>query len=226
MQIDQLIRSKRKTVALIVENDGRLVVRAPQHLSLQQIRGMVDLKAGWIKKKRDQLQVMRATNPLFAPKHYEPGEQFVFLGKFYPLKIVSNSRPLLQFSEEYFLLAQKALPRAKQVFVDWYREQARKICTQRAAEFVPCIGVYYDRIRISSARTRWGSCSSRGTLSFTWRLVLTPLEIIDYVIVHELAHLHQPNHSSKFWAIVEQTLPDFKRRRAWLKKNGRQIQFF
>jgi predicted metal-dependent hydrolase len=82
-------------------------------------------------------------------------------------------------------------------------------------------GLRYEKIRITSAQTRWGSCSPKGTLSFTWRLVMAPLEVIDYVVIHELAHLRVKNHSKTFWAEVESMLPDYTRHVAWLRKNGK-----
>src|SRR5512145_2826399 len=223
IQIDQLVRSKRKSVALIVESDGRLIVRAPLHLSLAQIQSLVDSKAAWVQQKRAQLKDVRARNVSPVPTRYVVGEAFSFLGEQYPLAVIPGERPRLCLSKGKFLLTQAALPQAEQIFTAWYREQARRICSQRAAELAQEMGLSFACIRISSARTRWGSCSSRGTLSFTWRLVLAPAEIVDYVVVHELAHLRQPNHSPHFWAIVAEFIPDYKQRRAWLKKHGASL---
>ena len=91
---------------------------------------------------------------------------------------------------------------------------------ERVAFFARSQDVKPGKLCISSARTRWGSCSAKGTLSFTWRLVMAPLDIIDYVVVHELCHLKEMNHSRAFWERVETILPDYKRRRKWLKENG------
>jgi len=218
MQIDHLIRTKRKTVGLIVERDGRLVVRAPKRLPLSEIQRIVDTKSDWIEQKR--LQFAKSRLPV---KQYVEGEGFRYLGKEYLLRFTTKSRPKLQLSASYFWLSRSALPQAEKVFREWYRTQARKICTQRASEMSRELDVSFQRIRISSARTRWGSCSSRGTLSFTWRLVMAPLEIIDYVVLHELAHLREPNHSKRFWAIVEQYMPDYKQRRTWLKQHSIEL---
>jgi predicted metal-dependent hydrolase len=221
MQIDQLIRSKRKTIALIIERDGRLTVRAPLRLALRDIQKWVDTKSDWIEQKRALVKVSQPVLP--PPKRYAEGEAFLYLGQHYPLTLVASARPALRLADGRFLLAQAALLQAEAVFSAWYREQARRVCSERAAFYAARMGVGYEQIRISSARTRWGSCSSRGTISFTWRLVLAPLEIVDYVVVHELAHRREPNHSSRFWAIVEQFMPDYKKRRDWLKKNAAQL---
>ena len=103
----------------------------------------------------------------------------------------------------------------------FYRRAARKKITERTAWYAKIMGVTYGRISIRAAKTRWGSCSGEGNLNFHWKLILMPPEILDYVVVHELAHRKQMNHSPLFWAEVEKVLPDYKARRAWLKENGR-----
>lgn len=101
-----------------------------------------------------------------------------------------------------------------------YRKRAKERLMERAAYFAGIMHVTYGTLRLSSARTRWGSCSARGNLNFHWKLILMPPEILDYVVVHELAHRKQMNHSKLFWAEVERILPDYERRRRWLKENG------
>ncbi len=95
---------------------------------------------------------------------------------------------------------------------------------QQVSYYATKHGFEFKKIRISSARTRWGSCSTLGTLSFTWRLVLAPLDVLDYVVVHELCHLSELNHSKKYWGLVEEILPDYKARRTWLKENGGRLK--
>ena len=123
-----------------------------------------------------------------------------------------------------FKLTEVAQPKAESVFTAWYRTQARMVLTERVKFFARKYGFKVGKIRISSARTRWGSCSAKETLSFTWRLVMAPLDVIDYVVVHELCHLRELNHSKAFWARVEKILPDYKKRRRWLKDNGSKLR--
>lgn len=99
-------------------------------------------------------------------------------------------------------------------------EKARARIAERAAYYAPILGVTYGRITIRDQKTRWGSCSGRGNLNFTWKLILTPSEVLDYVVVHELCHRLEMNHSERFWNHVRSVLPDYQERRAWLKKNG------
>jgi predicted metal-dependent hydrolase len=117
----------------------------------------------------------------------------------------------------------KALPKAPELLAAWYKDQARLILPERTNYFAHQFGLKVRSIRITSARTRWGSCSRLNALSFTWRLVMAPLEIIDYIVVHELAHIAEKNHSRAFWSQVERMLPDYHYRRKWLKNNGRLL---
>ena len=106
------------------------------------------------------------------------------------------------------------------------RIAAREIVSALAEEEAGRIGVTFERIRIGGQRTIWGSCSARGTLSFNWRLVLAPLEVLDYVVVHELCHLRVPNHSRRFWALVEQQRPRWRDQRDWLRSHGPELLAF
>ena len=100
------------------------------------------------------------------------------------------------------------------------RERAKSVLTQRTAYFARQIGVTYGRITVRDQKTRWGSCSQTGNLNFNFRLILAPLEVLDYVVVHELCHRRQMNHSTQFWQEVAQVLPDYRKRKAWLTENG------
>jgi predicted metal-dependent hydrolase len=218
IQIDKLVRSKRKTLALIVETDGTLTVRAPLRMKEADIRGFVEAKRDWIKRKQDKAR--KVASP---PRQYVDGETFWYLGEELPLRIVPKGKPALVM-DGAFSLTESARSKAETVFTNWYRAQARNVLTERVEFFAQKHGFKIGKIRISSARTRWGSCSSKDTLSFTWRLVMAPPDVIDYVVVHELCHLKEMNHSKAFWARVEAIIPDYKDRRKWLKDNGGKLR--
>lgn len=218
VMIDRIIRSKRRTIALVVETDGSVTVRAPLRASDRLILQFVEKHAGWVEKKNAE---MRAVVP-FSPKQYLPGESFLYLGQAYPLEIVKDQKRKLVL-EDGFRLADSVQTAAEMVFQDWYRQQASRMIRARVAFFAERHQFNYKKIRISSARTRWGSCSSKGTLSFSWRLILTPPEVIDYVVVHELAHTVHHNHSKRFWKLVEKLLPDYRERQKRLKQFGQLV---
>lgn len=213
------VRSSRKTIGIYLSSDGQHIeVRAPRRLSAAEIRAFVESKTDWINKKQAEL---RARPPKLVD--FLPGEQYFYLGKLYPLVLSDRRGPTLVFDGMCFSLSKYALPRAREVFTNWYRQQARSLLTARTAALAALYDLAYAKIRISSARTRWGSCGHNATLSFSWRLIMAPPDSIDYVIVHELAHLVHKNHSSRFWAQVAAMQPDYARRKIWLKEHGPQI---
>jgi predicted metal-dependent hydrolase len=224
--IDEIIRSKRKTIALIVQRDGKVVVRAPARVSRRQILAFVQNKSAWLDKT---LEKMRKNPAAPAGCHFEEGELFWFLGRKIPLRLVAHQKAALLldqcFQDHCFKLKVDQQPQARLHFENWYKSQARRLLTERTAFYSQKFGFSYKKINITSARTRWGSCSTRGSISYTWRLVLAPLDVIDYVILHELTHTRAPNHSQKFWSLLEAVLPDYRLRRAWLKKNGEALRF-
>jgi predicted metal-dependent hydrolase len=215
VQITRLIRSKRRTVALIVERDGSVTVRAPMKMSAKTIEEFVTKHEKWVEKK---LEEVKAIVPEQVPQ-FQAGERFLFLGQSYLLEIVKNTSKNLTLDSS-FKLAESEKENTETHFRNWYRKQAGKIIGERVIHFSKQYQINVGKIRITSARTRWGSCSSKGTLSFSWRLVLTPPEVIDYVVVHELAHTIHYNHSQLFWKLVEQWMPDYKERRKKLKLYG------
>jgi predicted metal-dependent hydrolase len=217
--IHRLIRSRRRSLALIVERDGSLTVRAPQHLSQAEIDHFVDRKSDWIARK--QAQVAREAPP---ERRYEEGETFPYLGVEHPLRLVSRRKPALALEDGCFTLDRARVAEGQALFTEWYRRAARRHLEERVKHFSQLHGFRVGKLRISSARTRWGSCSKKGTLSFTWRLVMAPPEVVDYVVVHELCHLRELNHSKAFWALVASILPDYKVQRTWLKRHGERLR--
>lgn len=213
---DEIIRTKRRTMALIIERNGRLVVRAPLRAKEERINEFVEQKAKWILKKQEQVKTYY---PPFVSKEYVNGEGFWYLGNIYKLQVGDVRKPLLYLNGN-FQLSRTAIDKAPLVFERWYKDRAQKIISQRVKWYSAKHGYSYNQVKITSARTRWGSCSERGTLSFSWRLVMAPIPVIDYVVVHELVHLHVKNHSKKFWARVGVIMPDYQQRIEWLEKHG------
>ncbi len=220
VRIDHLIRSGRKSISLEINRDGTLTVRAPRFVSQAEIQQLVDAKSSWINKKQHIALKQRQEA---APKQFVEGEQFYYLGRLYTLEIVTDQDQSLVLKDS-FLLAAAAQENAGQVFESWYRRQARQVIGERAPVLAEEHGFEYSRVRITSAKTRWGSCGTNQALNFPWRLVMAPAEVIDYVIIHELVHLRIKNHSKRYWQSVSQLMPGYKERKAWLKVNGHRLQ--
>ena len=218
IQIDKLIRSKRKTIAIIIERDGSLIVRAPMRAAPVLIEQFIQQKVDWIIRTREKL---KSIEPISAIR-YVDGETFLFLGSSFDLKLVGPQRPSLQF-DTGFTFSLAAQKNGTQFFTRWYKERAYEVISKRVQEHAKQYGFVPKQVKITSAKTRWGSCSPNGTLNFTWRLVMAPLDVIDYVVVHELAHLRVKNHSSNFWKVVESIDPEYRKKRKWLRENGEKL---
>jgi predicted metal-dependent hydrolase len=217
--IGKIIRSHRRTIALEVTPDATLIVRAPHRVSHTSIEEMIQQKSTWILRKLDEMKKRPAS-----PCHeYAEGETFLFLGRSYPLQIVENGNTIIERGDRLHVSA-TLLPDIRNQIKRWYIEEARKEIPSRCMWFSMKTGHIPTSIRITDARQRWGSCTHKGGLNFSWRLIQAPMEIVDYVVVHELVHISQPDHSKKFWNKVQEILPDYERRRKWLRENERLLK--
>jgi predicted metal-dependent hydrolase len=146
----------------------------------------------------------------------------LFRGREYPVRVVADGNPRSRVrleNEEAIVLIPKATPRDVRKAVElWCREEASIVIRQSVWRLSRRMGLKFNSIMIRNQRTRWGSCSSRGNLSFNVKLATAPQEVIDYVVLHELMHLKEPNHSKKFWSLVEAECPEYRRHRLWLKQ--------
>ena len=212
-------RHRRRTIAISIERDGRVVVRAPAKTARDALHQFVQEKRPWIKKKLLQIRQERTDTH---PRAFVSGETFFYLGDRYPLKVtynLSGASPLAFIGGE-FQLNERFKGDRKALFVAWYKKQAETLIRQRMDRYREVMDIPSVHARITSAKYQWGGCSSRDRITFSWKIVLAPLPMVDYVVVHELAHLSERNHSSNFWKIVETILPDYRVRRQWLKEHG------
>lgn len=216
IKIDQIIRSHRKTIGLQITNDAKLIVRAPFFASEAHIHRLINTKVSWIRSKQEIFK-QRLSQRLI--RKFEPGEEFLFLGQAYTLVAV-NDLPKAVVFDRALMISKQVLGNARDHLEYWYRSQALEYITQRVEYYAQLTGLKYRSIRVNEATTRWGSCGYRDTLNFTWRLIMAPARVVDYVVIHELMHLKQMNHSRKFWAEVSHMIPDYKQDERWLKHNS------
>jgi len=219
MKIKKIIRSKRKTIALQVCNDSALIIKAPLRVSDAAIIEIVAKHSKWVEKKKQEVLSRNINN---IEKKFVEGERFLYLGELYPLKIVQNSKSKipLTLNGGYFYLQDNNINNNRDIFIAWYRLAARDKILQRAEWYAGNTGYRYKKAAISNAQKQWGSCTHSGNIYFPWRLIMAPVSVIDYVIVHELVHLVEKNHSKLFWDKVGLIMPDYKNKRKWLKEHG------
>jgi predicted metal-dependent hydrolase len=218
IEISKIIRSKRKTIALVVTHDATLVIRSPLKTPVYYLKNLVNRKRDWIRVKLQEMQ----SKPTPKAKEFVNGESFLYLGKSYKLQIVDDIVGDVELKEN-LLLSQEKVSYAKDVVIKWYRSEAKRKIKERCEWYSRLTGYKPLSIKITGAQKRWGSSGSKGTVNFSWRLIMAPLEIIDYIVVHELVHLEQRDHSRLFWDKVKSIQPDFKRRQKWLKDYGRTL---
>lgn len=213
-----VVRSRRRTISLEITPEATLVVRAPVRTPESYIAGLITEKQDWIEKKMAEVR----SRPVVGKKQFINGERFLFLGTEYPLVILPGSDAPVSLAKSFFI-GERSLPGARDLFRAWYVARAKEIVPARVAGFAAILDYRPKKIRISDTRRRWASCSTSGALSFCWRLILAPPEVTDYVIVHELVHMRQPDHSPRFWEKVGQAMPDYQKHREWLRKNERLL---
>ena len=218
MEFD-VIRSRRKTIAVEITREGGILVRAPLKLARREVLAFVHKNRAWIDRRLVQARVRQEER---TPRRFLEGENFPFLGEQHRLRYVAGGEYLRQQNGE-FLLGADLSPRAGDLFRTWYRARAREILEDRVEHFALRMGLTCRSVRITDAKERWGSCNAAGSLNFAWRLVMAPPPVIDYVIVHELAHLVEMNHSRRFWERLGRVLPDYAKRRKWLRENEQRL---
>lgn len=212
----QVVRSNRKSVALVINNKADLIVRAPTHMSDEAIDAFVQKKRRWINEKQQQVAVFGEKHPTVV---VETGESIMYLGSSYA--IIKDNVAMVEISGNELII-----PEDFDIvsLTTWLKEQAMKIISDRVAMYANVMGVTPGTVKMSDAKARWGSCSGKNNLNFAWRLIMCPLSVIDYVVVHELSHITYKNHSQAFWARVKTVLPTYEDDQEWLKVNKKLME--
>ncbi len=221
IQIDELVRSKRRTISIIINKDAKITVRAPLKASMQDINAFILEKRDWINRKTTEILEKKKQ---LKEKFFVTGENFFYLGKPYPLKLISGFDYAFNFDGKEFSMDSKYRNSAKKLFSVWYKSQAEMFLPKRIEEIATKTGLSFNQIKINGATKRWGSCNSKKIINLTWRLILLPEFIIEYIIIHELSHTKHLNHSYKFWDLVLQHCPNYKKAEKWLNKSSDMYQ--
>ncbi len=218
-------RSRRRTVRIRVAAADRLEVAAPLGFADAEVAALLRSRTAWITRQLDKLAAV-AASPLNAA--VEPGAELLYLGRPRRLTVLSGgaARAVVTLDDERLFVHLPAGPTDGRdaaltaALRRWYEETARALLAERTTYWAEVIGVRPQRVFIREQKSRWGSCSSRGNVSYNWRVVMAPPEVVDYLVIHELCHLRAPNHSAAFWEFVAKADPRFKEHRRWLRSHG------
>ncbi len=212
----QLSRSHRASISITILRDGQVSVKAPYLIPKKLIEEFVKSKANWI-EKRQQLILKNKKED----KKFENGEVFPYLGKDYELEL--GHFPDIEIKGEKLLFPIALKLQGKVIMEKWYIRQAKREIKKLVDEYSQMMGTSYNGITFSDTKSQWGRCTSDNRLQFNWRLIMTPLLVVRYVVIHELAHTYEKNHSAKFWSIVRSANPSYKMQIKWLKEHGNNL---
>lgn len=216
----KIIKQKRKTLSLKVDNDWQVIVKVPNYASKKNILDFLEKYKDWILEKQEL--VSKNT------QKFEVWEKFLFFWEYFELKF--DEKKKFFFDEKYFYTNFKNPEEIKKKFIKFYKKEAKKYIVDKTIEFSKILWLEFKEIKINSAKTRWWSCNSKKNINFSFRLILAPKLSIDYVIIHELAHLKEMNHSRHFWNLVDNYcrqiwIWDYKKEQKWLKENYLKTNF-
>jgi predicted metal-dependent hydrolase len=214
----QIKRSPRRhTLELIVDRGGELVIAAPAETDEDSMAAFVRERKFWLYRKLAEKETKQQPT---SGKEFVSGEGFPYLGRSYRLLQVEDQEVPLRLANGRFRLRADHVAQGRETFIGWYSERARPWMKKRLRGWSPRVGVEPQAIEIRDLGYRWGSCGRAGALNFHWATILLPPSVIDYVIVHELVHLIEPNHTPLYWQQVGRVLPDYEQRKTWLAEHG------
>ncbi|MDH5190055.1 MAG: M48 family metallopeptidase [Gammaproteobacteria bacterium] len=217
--------SERKTTDIVIERNGEVVVRPPKNCSPEKVDAVVESKRMWIYRNLAEWRDLNATAVV---REWVNGETFLYLGRSHRLSLMANQDSALKLKDGRFCLNRNLIDEggtdaAKHAFEQYYIVKGLQRIKNRVEYYTPKVGVRPTSIKVKEMGYRWASCGKNNSLSFHWKCMMAPPKIIDYIIVHELCHIHKQNHSDAFWNEVDKVMPDYRERKEWLKLNGANL---
>ena len=214
---NQIIRSNRKTLSISINENAELVVRAPNQMSAQKIKDFINEKESWIKRNQAVIKA-RHKNTI------EDKNALLYLGTLFSIKKTDNDSKKITFNGKEFIANFEDKEKTNISLKTWYKNKFKEVAVPRLFYFADKHNLQVNQVRIKEQRTLWGSCSSRNNINLNFLLIMAPLKVIDYVIIHELVHTIHKNHSVNFWKAVEAIMPNYKEAKHWLKENGYRLR--
>jgi len=213
--------SSRRAMEITVDRGGELVLSAPPHVPDVTLRDFVRRKRMWVYKQLARRQMLVRETPR---KVFTEGEGFAYLGRTYRLRLVTECDAAVKLQAGRIVMPKRLARDGREHLVRWYSERAQPWLSKKVQEYAARMEVAPAGVRVQDLGYRWGSCGKGEWLYFHWKTILLPARIAEYVVVHEMAHLHEPHHTPEFWRRVERAMPDFELRRAWLREHGTQVE--
>jgi predicted metal-dependent hydrolase len=222
IEYELLPGSSRKTTDIVIERSGQITVRPPADYTPEQVDEVVESKRMWIYRNLAEWKDLNASALV---REWVNGETFLYLGRAHRLSLVSGQACGLllkdgRFSLDRSVIEQGGIAAARQAFEAYYGDKGLQRFSERANFYAPKVGVGPVKVAVKEMGYRWASCGKNGILNFHWKCMMAPPKIIDYIIAHELCHFHYRNHSDAFWNEVDKVMPDYRERKAWLRKHG------
>lgn len=210
-------KSKRKTVSIFIERDGSVSALVPERLDDSEIEEVIKGKEYQIHKNLAEWTQLNDKQVL---REFVNGQSFLYLGRNYRLKLVDEELGEVQFVKGQFLLSKLEIDNAKEYFIEFYRNKLKEKITPLVRQYKEQLGVHPNDVNVMELQNRWASCSAKGNINFHWKCAMAPMDVLQYIVVHELAHLIHLNHTPEFWNELDKILPNYEKQLNWLKLNG------
>lgn len=216
---------KRKTIQIKIEYPDKVTVLVPNNISRAQIETLVNQKSDWIFEKVEEFQKRSVDVP---KRNFETGDIWLYLGKEYTLAVIEEvglKKPMVYIEGEKLVVKMNSIEpkKVEEALEKWYREKAQEVILDRVSYYQKHFSKIPRSIRVKTQKKRWGSCTWRDDLLFNWRCVMARIESVDYIVVHEMCHMIEKNHSKAYWQLVESIYPSYKVEKLWLKQNSIMI---
>jgi len=220
--IDIKKTNRKKTVSFQVVKE-RVKVLVPKHLNQSRIDKLIKSKSKWIKTKLSKVDQILP----YRKKDYVSGEDFLYMGKHYRLKVLKGKKYNIELTDKYLKITIKSHTKdnkIKRLLKKWYFNNADNYLSELTNEISKKTGINFRSVKVRNYKSRWGSCSSSGKIFYNWKIIMAPTRIIQYVVFHELAHLKVHNHSPKFWRLLKSYYPDIEDAKSWLIQNKNRLE--
>lgn len=212
-----ITRSKRKTVSIFVERDGSVSARVPEDITEEELNVVIQSKEYQIHKNLAEWTQLNAQK---IERDYVNGQSFLYLGRNYRLQLTDEVFKGVKLKNGYFIISKENKGKAKDYFIDFYKEKLREKLKPIINRYKGQLGVEPQEVKVMELQHRWASCTSNGNLNFHWKCAMAPIDVLNYIAAHELVHIIHQNHTKAFWNDLDKIIPNYDKQVQWLKLNG------